>query len=278
MARGAAQRGKRIAFGDGSNIIWDQHSEQIFRGNPNIAKLGSEHDSDLEWIHHYKGHRLYNSQDHKRDRWIWNYDFRAQPGEIFFTNEEMNFANKVGKDFILIEPHVPEYKVGVINKKWPLQRYANVVEMLKRRGFNVQQFRNGGGAALPGVGTIQALSFRHALAVLSQAALYIGPEGGLHHGAAAVGTPAVVVFGAWIPPQVTGYQTHINLTGGAQEFCGKLQPCHHCILAMEAIKSKHVYSAAKEILECRSTSLRGFMDRSGLQSTLNDCSQVSGAI
>jgi hypothetical protein len=34
MARGAAARGKRIAFGDGKKILWDHHSELIFRGKP----------------------------------------------------------------------------------------------------------------------------------------------------------------------------------------------------------------------------------------------------
>jgi hypothetical protein len=276
MAKGAAQRGKRIAFGNGSNILWDQHSASIFQGNLNIAAPGSERDSDLEWVPFYKGNRIYNDHDKINQKWIWNYDFKAIPGEVFFTDEELSFAKKIGKDFIIIEPHVPTYKGCAPNKTWPLQRYANTVDLLKRKGFNVQQFHHNA-APLPGVGTTSAPSFRHALAVLARAALYIGPEGGLHHGAAAVGIPAVVIFGGFIPPSVTGYDTHINLTGGATDFCGSLTSCSHCQSAMEAIKSKHVYHAAKEILEC-STSSRGSGVTSGIQSMLNDCSLELGAI
>lgn len=249
MAKGAAQRGKRIAFGNGSNIIWDQYSEQIFQGNPNIARPGSERDGDLEWIQFHKGSRIYNKHDHVNDRWIWNYSFRPTPGEIFFTDKELSFAQRAApNDFVLIEPYVPAYKGCAPNKTWPFDRYLNVVQLLKRKGYNVQQFRHNGGA-LAGVGTIQAPSFRHALAVLSRASLYIGPEGGLHHGAAAVGVSAVVIFGGFIPPQVTGYDSHINLTGGVDHFCGSLTRCQHCVDAMTAIKTKHVYDAAKRFLE-----------------------------
>lgn len=274
MAKGAGARGKMIAFGDGNKILWDQNSAAIFKGNPNIAPPGSESSSNIEWINFYKGNRIYNKHDHKQDRWLWNYSFRAQPGEVFFTDEELTFAEKFGKDFVIVEPHVPDYKGCAPNKRWQFERYIHLVGLLKRRGLNVQQFRNNG-TSLPGVGAIKTPSFRHALAVLSQAALYVGSEGGLHHGAAAVGIPAVVIFGGFIPPQVTGYKSHTNLTGGATKFCGSLRACTHCRTALEAIKIKHVHHAVKEILEC-STSYPGFGEPSGHQFIPNDCLQESG--
>lgn len=275
MAKGAAKRGKRVAFGNGETILWDQHSEQIFQDNPNVARPGSEGTSDLEWIPFYKGNRIYNRQDYARDRWIWNYDFKAIPGEMFFTDKELAFAKSFGEGFVLIEPHVPAYKGCAENKTWPLMRYGNVVRSLKNRGHHVRQFSYVGGA-LAGVNQIQAPTFRHALAILARAALYIGPEGGLHHGAAAVGTPAVVIFGGFIPPQVTGYDNHVNLTGGAKA-CGSLTPCKHCSEAMDEIGSKDVYRAAKEILEC-STSSAGSGALSGQQFIPNGCLQASGEI
>jgi hypothetical protein len=276
FAKGAAKHGKRIAFGNGETILWDQYSEQIFQYNPNIARPGDEGASDLEWIPFYKGNRLYNKHDLAKERWIWNYDFKAVPGEMFFTEKELKFAKGFGNGFVLIEPHVPTYKGCAPNKTWSLNRYRNVVQMLKIKGHDVRQFSHAGDA-LPGVGAIHAPTFRHALAVLSQAALYIGPEGGLHHGAAAVGVPAVVIFGGFIPPQVTGYRHHINLTGGTDHFCGSLTPCKHCEEAMLAIKSKHVYDAAKVFLEC-STSPHGSGEQSGQHTTLNGYSVGSNVI
>lgn len=235
MAKGAAARGKRIAFGDGKTITWDFASKAIFAGNPNIAPIGSENDSDIEWIHFCRGHRIYNEHDHSNNRWKWNYDFIVKPGEIFFNAAELRWAEQFGKDFIVVERNVPD-KAGVINKQWPKDRYGEVIKSLSQSGHSIVELYN------------SAPSFRHALAVLSRAALYLGSEGGLHHGAAAVGIPAVVIFGSWIPPQVTGYQTHTNLVGGATKFCGRLFPCDHCKSHLEKITVDEVHEAAMALL------------------------------
>src|SRR5580765_6261832 len=89
LARGAAGRGKRIAFGDGRRIIWSDQSHAIFRGNPNVARPGSERESDLEWIAHYRGNRLYGLVE--RGRWRFR-DFVCPPGEIVFDPGELAFA------------------------------------------------------------------------------------------------------------------------------------------------------------------------------------------
>lgn len=245
MARGAHARGKRVAFGDGKQIKWDHHSETIFRGNPNIASPHSERASDIEWIPFYRGHRIYNRQEN--NRWVWNYDFSAQPGEMFFSKPENLFGSRVGKGFVLIEPTVPKHKGCAPNKQWPVDRYDAVATALKRAGHDVVQFAHDRGHRLRDARSVWTANFRDALAALSRASLYIGPEGGLHHGAAAVGIPAVVLFGGFIPPQVTGYDTHINLTGGA-EACGSLNRCEHCLAAMAAIPVDEVLESATKVL------------------------------
>jgi ADP-heptose:LPS heptosyltransferase len=243
MARGAKARGKRIAFGDGKRIIWGPWSEIIFRGNPNIARPGEERASDIDWIAHHKGHRLYNSLSPDRSRWLWNMDFRPTPGEMFFDATELAFAEAYGAGFVLIEPNVPWAKSVAPNKDWGRARYQTIADRLIAEGRRVIQFAHGRDR-LSGAAPVSAPDFRHALAVLSRASLYIGPEGGLHHGAAAVGVPAVVLFGGFIPPQVTGYPTHTNLTGGARA-CGSLNRCDHCRAAMDAISVDEVMAAAE---------------------------------
>jgi ADP-heptose:LPS heptosyltransferase len=246
MARGARARGKRIAFGDGRKIIWDHHSEQIFRGNPNIAPQGSEGAADLEWIEYYRGHRLYNRQ--AGDRWEWNYDFHAIPGEVALDEQETAFGRHYNGR-VLIEPNVPEFKTVAPNKQWPVSRYREVAMRLMSEGSKVAQFCYPGmQVTIAGATQIKTPTFRHAIAVMARSALYIGPEGGLHHAAAAVGLPAVVLFGGFIPPSVTGYATHTNLTGGA-DACGSISPCEHCRLAMKAISVADVMDAARQILK-----------------------------
>lgn len=245
FARGAHARGKRVAFGDGRRIIWGQWSEEVFRYNPNVASPGSEGDRDIEWNDFYKGHRSYNA--HSPERWIWNMDFRPPFGQLFFDDNESAFADSVPDDFILIEPNVPNNKSVAPNKQWSVDRFQQVADRLMMNGENViQLIYPTAKYMLRGVQLASAGNFRNALAVLSQAKLYIGPEGGLHHGAAALLVPAVVIFGGFIPPQVTGYPTHANLTGGA-EACGSLLKCDHCRKALDAITVRQVLEAAETL-------------------------------
>jgi len=250
MARGAQTRGRRIAFGDRRRILWGPYSEIVFRHNPNVAPPGSEHAPDIEWIEYYKGHRIYNQ--HSAARWVWNYDFKALPGQLFFSSSELAEGQRFGQGFVLIEPNVPARKSVARNKSWIPGRYQQVAHRLVRDcGRRVLQFEYEGMTdKLSDVMMARTQSLRDAYAILSNAALYIGPEGGLHHAAAALGVPAVVIFGGFIPPQVTGYDFHINLTGGAQA-CGSLQNCLHCIEAMERITIDDVLHAAELFLKIR---------------------------
>lgn len=208
-----------------------------------MAQPGSERAADLEWVPFYKGSRIYNKA--AAGRWIWNYEFRATPGEMFFSHQEQAEGRRYGSGFVLIEPVVPMWKSSSGNKDWGLANYQSVTNRLVERGYTVMQLRYPkGGPAMNGTKMVMSRSFRDALSIMQNAALYIGPEGGLHHGAAAVSIPAVVLFGGFIPPAVTGYPTHTNLTGGAKA-CGNLRPCAHCRDALAAISVDQVVEAAE---------------------------------
>jgi len=247
MARGAAARGERIAFGDGKRIIWGPWSADIFRNNPNVARPGSERDRDIRWIEYYKGHRLYNT--YSVGRWIWNMGFRPMPGEIFFDDNERQFSYLVGEGSILIEPNVPWQKSCAVNKDWGEKRYQEVADALLSEGHKVVQFvHKETKRTLSGARLIRTATFRNALALMSRARLAIVPEGGLHHGAAALGIPAVVIFGGFVPPIVTGYDMHVNLKGNTDMACGSLSPCKHCRSALDAITVDEVLGAAEVFL------------------------------
>src|ERR1043166_4833514 len=243
MARGAAARGKRVAFGDGRRIIWGPHSATVFAHNPNVAAPGSERDADIEWMQYHKGHRVYNSQGD--GRWLWNYDFRVRPGEFFLTDKEKSFD--VPNNLVMIEPNVPD-KPCAPNKQWPIERWRRLAEILSERGFAVRQFGYGGrNGVAPSIATS---TFRRAAGLLARSPIAILPEGGLHHAAAAVGTPAVVLFGGFVSPSVFGYCGHVTLTGGAGA-CGSFTRCEHCVEAMRKISVDEVVAAATEIARCR---------------------------
>lgn len=241
MASGMAKgiRGwKRLAFGDGKRILWGPWLEEIFRHNPHIARPGEERAADLFWVDYYKGNRKYNRMNPDRTKWIWNYSFVPEPGEIYFSPDEQRIADTGSKDFIVIEPNVPWHKSVAVNKDWGHAKYQAVADRLLAAGHDVVQFSYGRNR-LNGVRTIETPTFRHALAELAKAKFAVLPEGGLHHGAAALGVRAVVIFGGFIPPQVTGYKMHINLTGDTIA-CGSLHKCRHCREALDRITADEV--------------------------------------
>lgn len=251
LARGAAERGKRVAFGRrGNHTKWDQNSKLIFKNNPNIAIPGTENKDDVEWIDYRKGHRQYNHMEGQR--WVWN-KFYPNPGEFYFDKDELNWGLGVGSNFIVIEPNVNPNKSWSDNKIWPYDRYDKVAEILVGQGFRVIQFSYGPGHVIPKVQQIQSPSFRLAASALSRASLYIGAEGGMHHAAAAVGVKGVVLFGGFIAPHSTGYDFHTNITND-NEACGSLKRCEHCIKAMKSISIDRVVEAALEILNNRKVS------------------------
>jgi ADP-heptose:LPS heptosyltransferase len=247
LARGARARGKRIAFGGGSKISWGPWCAEMFRNNPNIAPPGSEAQPDLEWINHCKGHRLYNKQ--VNGKWVWNYNFKVVPGEFFFDDIERGIAAQFAPGFVAIEPNVPWQKTVAPNKDWGESKYQELARRLLLQGHRLVQFKHKNSRRLiDGADIIELHKFRHVIAVLSKAALYVGPEGGMHHAAAALGVKGVVLFGGFIPPQVTGYDAHRNLTGGA-EACGNYLPCKHCQQAMANISVDEVKEAAVRQLQ-----------------------------
>jgi Glycosyltransferase family 9 (heptosyltransferase) len=243
FARGAAARGKRVAFGDGRRIIWGPWCNEAFRHNPNIA---TRVESNIEWINYYKGNRGYNSPDSGKRRWIWNYDFRAPRGEFFFDALEMARALK-RPGTVLIEPNVPWHKSVAVNKDWGRRRYQQVADSLLAKGWRVFQTYPHGIKRLERVELIGASEYRQAAAILASVDLGIMPEGGLHHAAAAVGTYAIVIHGGFTPPAVLGYCDHVNLTGGTQA-CGNWDRCSHCRAALDAIEVDHVVELADAAL------------------------------
>jgi len=247
LARQAAARGKRAAFGDGKRIIWSDQAHALFRGNPNVAHPGEERAGDLHWIEHYRGHRLYG----ECVGGVWHFrDFECPPGEVFLTREEHAFAlaklwGYPAEPVVIIEPRVkPIGACDGANKTWPADRYEALAGALRwERDIRcVQLVPPTVRPALRFADAIETPTFRHALAVLGLATLYIGPEGGLHHGAAAMGTPAVVIFGGFNTPRSTGYPWHENIAVG--EPCGRVARCEHCREAMASISVDRVLEAA----------------------------------
>ncbi len=225
--------------------MWDKYSREIFHGNPNIAQPGQERGMDVDWVPFYKGRRGYN-QD-AIDHWVWNMNWKCKPGEIYLTSVEKSFG-EARKSDVIIEPNAPAWKSVAPNKDWGFSKYQAVCTNLVLGGYRVIQPVYNSVPRLQGAKHVKSDSgFRGCLSLIANSRMYLGPEGGLHHGAAAVDKPAVVLFGGFIPPQVTGYDTHKNLAG-SDTFCGSYNRCQHCVDAMAKITVEEVIESCRSIL------------------------------
>lgn len=221
-----------------------------------VEALGGFSRDHAAWHHH----PAYNPQGHKRitdgggsrpyiERWegsriIFNHAHRPRAGRMALTDEEKN-CWRFGRSqkFAVLAPNLKESASP--NKQWGVEKWAQVIEKFPIPVFQL----TGSGELLPGARFFHTPTFRHAAAVIARASLVLCNEGGNHHMAASMGTPAVVVFGSFVPPLVTGYAGHINHAVETDEgYCGRWEPCAHCKKSMETITVGMVKDSALQLL------------------------------
>lgn len=178
---------------------------------------------------------------------IWNTKYRARAGHIRLTAQEQADALCLtpSMPFAIVEPIVR--RGSSKNKDWGFERWEEVV---KDFPIPVYQFDpDGKSKILPGVNAIDSPSFRVAAGVVKHASLVMTVDGGTHHMAASMNTPAVVIFGGFADPKITGYAYQKNFYVDLPESpCGRYYPCEHCKKAMSMISPEQVKQAALKIL------------------------------
>ena len=255
MAAGCAAEearlvGGRVAILDKNrNPRWSE----VWENNPDIATIDQwRRDQAMGHIVNGPGCRPYiTAWQRGPDMLKCVFSFwraRDHRGRIFLSSAEEGAGRAaVSKHggFVVIEPNLA--RISNPNKQWPRERYQALVDEL--RDVEFVQLGPAGTELLHGVMHIETPTFRAACAVLSAAAAYVGPEGGLHHAAAALGVRAVVIFGGHTDPLTTGYPEHINLRGKQNRpACGNWKPCAHCAEAMDSISVSDVSDALHSIL------------------------------
>ncbi len=172
----------------------------------------------------------------------WRYTaWRVSPGEL------PSVPRREPGHYVVIEPHL---KAGASpNKDWGWDRWRALVRL--RRDLDWLQLGAGGTRVLDGVRFVATTDFRAACGLLAGARAAVLPEGGLHHAAAALDVPAVVIFGGMTAPANTGYDSHVNLFDpmGGESPCGQRAPCDHCARAMAAITPAAVADHLERILD-----------------------------
>jgi hypothetical protein len=215
---------------------------EAWEGNPRIARPGEA--GDFQVLQPRDGYRRPYIAEKTEMQWTWR-AYGPPRGELYFAREELKFAAQFDHR-ILIEPRL---KPGASpNKDWGKARWLELVRLAALKGIRFAQCAPTNKFHLPGVEFIWTHDMRKAAAVVARARALVIPEGGLHHVAAAVGRPAVVIFGGYIAPAVTGYPEHRNLFTGGGLGCGMRVACKHCQAAMAQIEPAQVLEELEEIL------------------------------
>jgi hypothetical protein len=219
---------KKVKLGDGVRMSWDG---QVFANNPRMA---SNSDTDVVWVKNYQGHRPY-LKGTKNGRLLFNDDYKPRAGEIYFNQLEKKNISKIDKDYIVVEPNVKRLYAHTVNKAWHgwEELFKHDLPWLQLGDVTVKRYTN----------WKETAAFRDALQVLSKAKLFVGTDGGLHHAAAALGIPSVVIWTGFTSPRHLGYDTHTNIHDGSEP-CGTYDSvCQHCLLKSKAITVEQVLDA-----------------------------------
>jgi ADP-heptose:LPS heptosyltransferase len=242
MAAGEAQakangRKIKVAILDSSgNPRW--HS--AWENHPLIAKPGEPYD---ESVTNGPGVRGY-IQRLTSQAWIWK-KYKPIAAKMYFSEEEKKFSESAGSGFVVIEPSLKGKKESV-NRDWGWDRWQELVRLVPEVDW--VQLGTEGTKALDGVQRIQTDTPRLMAAVLSKAKAFVSPEGGMHHTAAAVGVPGVVIHGHFNSAGVTGYPNMIHIS--TQELgCGSRITCPKCAEAMEQITPQSVATCLRLVLD-----------------------------
>jgi ADP-heptose:LPS heptosyltransferase len=214
---------------------------EIWNGNPRLAP--PDFRGRVQALTNGPGRRPYVARETPQ-RWVWR-EWICPVGEIHLDKRERDFAAAFAGRVIL-EPHLKSDASP--NKDWGWARWTELAQRLIGWGHAVAQFGDPRTARLPGVDLIRCASFREACAVLAYARLAVLPEGGLHHAAAALHTPTIVIFGGYISPRQTGYAHQVNLFSGGTP-CGMRERCRHCEQAMHRIAVDAVLAKAAMLID-----------------------------
>lgn len=218
-------------------VFWDE----VFENNPRILK-DPEPGQKVVVVENIPLNRPYISL-RTPERYYYNLEFKAVPGEIFLTDEE---KSRGIDGAVIVEPHTKGNSLSQ-NKTWPWERWQ---ELVNRMSLPWVQVGPEDARTLDGVKRVVTKTFREALPFVNRSRLVVTTDGALHHAAAAFGKPAVVLWGGLAPHTVLGYDTHTNICK-TDRVCGSFHACAHCFDAMNAIQVDEVLKAIDERLQPR---------------------------
>lgn len=148
----------------------------------------------------------WHAREHERDRWcrlLHAYGIPADPLDLRLPRPEVASP---APGAVVVHPGA-----GSPARRWPVERYAAVLRVLRREGHRVAitvgpteaplLARLGEAAELSGSDLHGDLTFHRLAALVAEASAVISGDTGIAHLAVAYGTPSVTLFGPVAPSQ-----------------------------------------------------------------------------
>lgn len=248
MMAGEARR--RAAAAPGARyLILDKRGDPkwhfAWEGNPHVARPGEPHDGVIGFRN---GLRPYMESKTPQRYVFRRYDPLPAALEIPAAAQALSMR---AEGAIVFNPTVKAR--APVNKQWGLSRWKSLLREGRRRWVQIGE--PGYAPRMGGAEYVPTASFWEACALMQGARAVVCHEGALHHAAAALGVPCVVIRGGFISPRVTGYAGQADLYVEDARYplgCGSRVPCVHCAEAMAAIAVADVLKALDALLQPQS--------------------------
>jgi ADP-heptose:LPS heptosyltransferase len=240
--------------------------DEIFRNHPGIVYEGAdgfEKAAELRldnrlanyWTRITKNKIYYKPDAHAIETACRAYGLKDPEirCEIHLDQEELAFGGKYLDDigpYVVIEPHTKDS--FTVNKRYGFSRWQEVADSLSRSGIKLVQVGEGGKRILNNVVDATGIpSIRKVASIIQHARALVAPEGGLMHLASGVGTRAVIVFGGYVSPELTGYKDNINIFSSLPcAPCGLRRRCiHDTPKCMDDIRPEEIIEGTLSLLK-----------------------------
>jgi ADP-heptose:LPS heptosyltransferase len=132
------------------------------------------------------------------------------------------------------------------NKDWPEEYWVELIECLSQRTGVVEIGDEKSGQKISSENYVDLrgdTSLEELVAVTAAGDIFVGPDSGPAHIAAAVGTPAVVILGGYTHPRNISYIENVNLyTAVGCAPCWLREPCPYDLKCLKMIRPSSVES------------------------------------
>lgn len=204
----------------GYKIIVETPKPEIFWNNPHVDWVTIKHIKTTK--HHIKPkYRIFNgSEPHFIAQMRAYIGLKGtSPPQLFLTPDEIRSIQKRFEfPYIAISP-VGKTSFSANRKEWGFENFKKLIRLFK--DYRFIQIGLPKDPLLPNAVDARGFLIRETAAVIFNATLFIGLEGGLMHLAKAIGTPSAIIYGGYIRPETSGYSDNLNIYTAT---C--CSPCH----------------------------------------------------